>query len=179
MKVKIVIATCFLATIFLISCKEDKKNVENEKVEKTKTFDVVLNMLVKKDDNFQLFYTEDSQINNFDDKKSIWITVKGSETPQDITFSLPEDVIPTNLRVDLGNNSKQEPMGLNSFKMNYYNKTYVLKDSLILRNFVIGDQLIYDKKTSILTPNQGKQPIYDPLLYPQSNLSEEILKLIK
>ncbi len=176
MKSKIIIASLFLSVV-LYSCKDTKKE-EATITEKPQTFDVTLNMVVKNDDNFQLYYTDESTL-DFDDKKSFFVPVKGSENPQDIVFHFPEDVIPSNLRVDLGNNDKQAPMKFNSFKMSYYDKTFELKDSLVIVNFVIGDQLKYDKKTGILTPNQGDAKVYDPLLYPQSNLKEEILKLIK
>ena len=176
MKSRIVIASLFLS-VFLYSCKDIKKE-EATITEKPETFDVTLNMVVKNDDKFQLYYTDESTL-DFDDKKSFFVPVKGSESPQDIVFNFPEDVIPSNLRVDLGSNAKQVPMKFNSFKMSYYDKYFVLNDSLVLVNFVIGDQLQYDKKTGILTPNQGQAEVYDPLLYPQSNLKEEILKLIK
>ena len=176
MKSRVVIASLFLSVV-LYSCKDIKKE-EATVTKKSETFDVTLNMVVKNDDNFQLYYTDESTL-DFDDKKSFFVPVKGSESPQDIVFNFPEDVIPSNLRVDLGSNAKQVPMKFNSFKMSYYDKSFVLKDSLVLVNFVIGDQLQYDKKTGILTPNQGQAEVYDPLLYPQSNLKEEILKLIK
>jgi hypothetical protein len=166
MKSRIVIASLFLSVV-LYSCKDTKKE-EATITEKPETFDVTLNMVVKNDDKFQLYYTDESTL-DFDDKKSFFVPVKGSENPQDIVFHFPEDVIPSNLRVDLGSNAK----------LSYYDKSFVLKDSLVLVNFVIGDQLQYDKKTGILTPSQGQAEVYDPLLYPQSNLKEEILKLIK
>ena len=177
MKSKFIVASLLLSITFY-SCKDDKKTEEVKPVEQVQTFDVILNMIVKQDDNFQLFYTDESTP-GFDEKKSFWLPVKGSENAQDIVFHLPEDAIPTNIRIDLGNNEKQVPMKLNNFKMKYYDKSYELKDTLITRNFVIGDQLIYDKTTSTLTPNKGNAPIYDPLLFPQDNLKEEILKLIK
>lgn len=166
-----------LLAFTIFSCKDESKDVE--KVEsKPQTFDVTLNMVVPKDDKFQLFYTDESVV-DFDEKKSIWIDVKGSDSPQDIIFQLPPDEIPSNIRIDLGTNETQSPMKLNSFEMSYFSKSFTLKDSLILSHFVIGEQLMYDKKTSILTPNKGKAEVYDPLLYPQSIIKDEIIKLVQ
>ncbi len=173
-----VIVTGLLFSLAFISCKDDKKKDSTAKEEKAQTFNVTLNMVVKQDDNFQIFYTDETTP-QFDEIKSMWLPVKGSETAQDIVFHLPEDVLPTNIRLDLGNNSKQTAMKLNSFKMEYYGKTYELKDSLITKNFVIGDQLKYDKATSTLTPAQGNAQAYDPLLFPQDNLKEEIIKITR
>jgi hypothetical protein len=176
MKAKLLIVLTILF-MTIVSCKNEAK-VEEVKEKKIETFDVTLNMIVKQDDNFQIFYT-DYSTPSFDEKKSFWIPVKGSENAQDIVFRLPEDEIPTNIRLDLGNNPRQLPMKLNNFKMSFFGKSYELKDTLITKNFVIGDQLKYDKSTSTLTPNQGTASIYDPILYPQDNLKEEIEKLIK
>jgi hypothetical protein len=167
-----------LFTIVFVSCKKEKTDNQIESEEKSKTFDVTLNMVVSQDDNFQIFYIDGSN-QDFDENKSLWVSVKGSSEPQDIIFNLPEDVIPSNIRLDLGNNENQSAMKFNSFKMSYYDKSYELKDTLILKNFVIGEQLNYDKATSTLTPNKGKAIIYDPLLYPQSNLREEIEKIVQ
>ncbi len=177
MKSKLIIASLVLS-VALYSCKDEKKTEAAKVEDKPQTFDVTLNMVVKQDDNFQLFYTDEATP-GFDETKTLWVPVKGSDKAQDIVFKLPQDVIPTNIRVDLGNNAKQLPMKINDFKMTYYDKSFELRDTLITRNFVIGEQLIYDKKTSTLTPNQGKASIYDPLLYPQDNLKQEIQKLVR
>lgn len=176
MKSKLIAVFLLAATVF--SCKDNNKEEAAKPEEKVETFDVTLNMVVTKDDNFQIFYTDQADP-NFDEKKSVLVPVKASATAQDIVCHLPEDVIPTNLRVDLGNNAQQAPMKLNNFKISYFDKSYELKDTLILRNFVVNDQLKYDKPTSTLTPAQGKATIYDPFLYPQDNLKTEIEKIVK
>jgi hypothetical protein len=177
MKTKFLI---ILAVIFMMSCKKEKEdnNLPQEPQKKVETFNVKLDMVVHEDDNFQLFYTE-FEDEGFDGKKSLWTSVKGNEEPQEIVFNLPKDVIPLNLRVDLGNNENQKVMNLNSFEMEYFGKTYSLKDSLILQNFIIGDQLIYDKENSTLTPNKGSKDLYDPMLYPRNNLKKEIEKIVQ
>lgn len=47
-------------------------------------------MVVKKDDNMHLYYTQDGSI-NFDEKQSVWMPV-GNESAQEVTFKLPKDV---------------------------------------------------------------------------------------
>lgn len=175
MKTKLVVV---LLTILTVSCKKEESKTEEKPSEVLKTFNVKLNMIVPENDNFQIFYTE-FETEGFDEKKSLWMPVTGKDEPQIITFKLPQDVLPTNLRIDLGNNENQKPMKFNSFKMEYYGKSFELKDTLILKNFIIGDQLIFDKQSSTLTPKKGDNEIYDPLLYPQDNLKVEIMNIVK
>ena len=49
----------------------------------------------------------------------MWMAIKGSEAPQDIVFTLPKDVLPTQLRLDFGMTKDQAPIIINSFSMNY------------------------------------------------------------
>lgn len=176
MKSKLIIASLLLSVAFY-SCKDDKKSEAVKAEEKPKTFDIALNMTVKQNDRFQLFYTDEATP-GFEEKKSVWVDVKGSEKPQDIIFNLPEDEIPTNLRLDLGVNNKQPEMKFNSFSLSYFDKNFTLKDSSILQFFVPG-QIEFNKETSTIKTNQGSAVAYDPMLYPQDNLKAEIQKLVK
>lgn len=162
----------------LFSCKNENKQENQEIVKEPEVFEVKLNMVVENDDSFQIFYTQ-TEGEQFDEKFSIWKQVKGSPEPQEIIFKFNEDVLPSNLRIDLGINKNQKPMKLISLKMEYYDKIYELRDTMILKNFVISEQLNYDKSNSILSHNKKDFPNYDPLLYPQDNLKEELLKLIR
>ena len=61
------IVTIILMTIALASCKSDKKDDkpanDSELKKEENSFNVTFNLIVKKDDNFHLYYTEDKSIN--------------------------------------------------------------------------------------------------------------------
>jgi hypothetical protein len=179
MKSKFFIA-CLVVTTLFISCKEEKVKEEVVLEEKVETFEVILDMVVNNDDNFQVFYTDDL-VPQFDDKKSIWTTVKGLETAQKIVFSLPQDDLPTNFRIDLGNNKDQKPMILKSITFKYFDKIKTLTSKEILTYFVVGEKVIFNQETGEIdfTKSESEKEFYDPLLYPQDNLKEEIEKLVK
>jgi hypothetical protein len=128
MKNKIFYLSLMLALV-LISCNEKNEvkqdNLKEEKEEKINpnSFKVIFNVIVKKDDKFHLYYTEDGTI-NFPEEKSIWVDVKGQEYEQDVVFNFPEDVIPTQLRIDFNTNQKDEAIQINNFKMTYYGKVF-------------------------------------------------------
>jgi hypothetical protein len=177
MKSKFFIASLVI-TAFFTSCKEESSKGEIIVEEKPQTFEVILNMVVKNDDNFQVFYTDDLVL-QFDEKKSIWTTVEGSEVAQDILFSLPVDDLPSNFRIDLGNNKDQNPLILNSITFKYFDKIKKLNSKEILTYFVIGEKVVFNQETGEIDFTKCDKINYDPLLYPQDNLKEEIKNLVR
>ena len=172
---KIFIRVLIISMIF-ISCKNEKSRDTIVETIKPKTFEVILNVNVKQDDSFQLFYTDDLTPSFIEDK-SVRVSVNGNMEDQQIVFTLPVDDIPTNLRLDLGENKAQSEIKLNSFSMSYADKTFTLNGLEILKYFVPG-QIKINKQLPLLQTDQGEAEIYDPMFYPQDNLKQEIKKLI-
>jgi hypothetical protein len=173
-----------LIAVTLFSCKDNKKEtnaeVNADEPKKENFFKVTFDVVVKKDDNFHLYYTEDGSI-NFNEKQSVWVPVKGSEKEQEVVFNLPEDAAPSNLRVDLGYgvNKEQSDIVLNKFKMDYFGKSFEAKDSLIYNYFYENkDNTIIDKKTNTIKRLKVDQETA-PSLYPHIPLAEEIAKMVK
>jgi hypothetical protein len=107
MKLRTIILGIFF-TVALASCKKDEKAAEGnapstEAVVNDNVTTFTLNAVVKKDDSFQIYYKQDNDVQApFDEKSSMYVEIKGSETAQDIVFRLPKDVMPTMLRFDFG-----------------------------------------------------------------------------
>lgn len=182
MKAKNLLAI-FLITLAVISCKDDKKTehtVATPEAKVEKRFKVAFDLIAKKNDNFHLYYTEDGSI-NFEEEKSVWLEFKGSDKEQEVSFFIPEDVIPTNFRIDFGygENKEQSDIVLKKFKMAYYGKTFESKDSLIFNYFYPNkENTILDNTHATLkrvSPDQKTAPS----LYPHATLVEEINKLVK
>ena len=79
MKINKLVLGLFLA-LSIMSCKNDKDSKEVDKKDKTElapTYDVSFNLVIPKDDSFQLYYTEDGSI-VFGDDRSVRTLVKGS-----------------------------------------------------------------------------------------------------
>ena len=68
--------TTLLISFFFISCKNDTKETVNQpQVETNDFFSVTYDVVLKKDDDFQIYYTEkDGEI--FSEEKSIWKNIK-------------------------------------------------------------------------------------------------------
>lgn len=168
-----------LVILFMVSCKNDTKETTKDEEKLPETFNVSFNLTVKKDDTFQLYYTEDGTL-NFGDALSVKSVVKGSESPQEILFKLPVDVLPTNIRLDLGENKDQENIVVNSMKLKYFDNVFEAKENLVKNYFYLVEaQEKYDEATStiLLVKPAGQQ--YDPFMWSNEALAVELTKLVK
>lgn len=174
MKTKSIILGLILS-LSLLSCKEEKKAEDIKK--EIETFTITFNAVVKQNDVFQLFYV-DEKGKGFDELKSFKVDVIGSDEPQNIVFKFPEDVLPANIRLDLGENNMQKEIKFNTLTFKYFDKNFVVTPNKIEQYFVPG-QLVFDSKTGLIQIDQGKEEKYDPLLYPQSGIEDELENLYK
>jgi hypothetical protein len=178
MKTKSILVGLFML-LSLVSCKKetDKKEGNQKLAELKETFDVNFNLVVEKDDTFQLYYTEDGTL-NFSDDKSIKSELKGSVDAQDVLFKLPADVLPTNIRLDFGDNPEQGSVVVNSLKLKYLNNEFnVTKDLVTQYFYLLNEQVKYDaaKSSIIILSKPGVS--YDPLMWGNESLSREMIKL--
>ena len=177
------IAALVLLTVFMSGCK-DEKSVDNLDIVKPEVIDnafkVTLDVIVKENDDFSLFYTEDGST-DFTRIKPIWISVKGSEASQKVTYSLPEDVIPTQLRLDFGINKNQKDIVLNSVTMSYKGKTKTIGCPNLVSFFRADDsKCTFDHVTGKIVAKMIDGNRQYPSLYPHETvLQPEIEKLVK
>jgi hypothetical protein len=182
MKTRIILSI-LLVTVFFIGCKNDK-SVDSLDVVKPEvvdnSFKVALKVIVKKDDDFALYFTEDGSTNFFD-VKPIWHGVKGSENGQEVVYTLPADVYPTQIRFDLGMKKDQEDITVKGVRMTYQGKTlefYGPKFWLYFRDD--KNQCNADISTGIVTAviKDGERKV--PSICPQQDvLGPELLKFGK
>ena len=184
MKAKSVLIGFFLALV-LVSCKnensKDKSSDDSiEKiVQKKNVFKFTINAIVKKDDNFQIYYKENEQ-DDFVEKNSLYVSFKGSESPQDIVFELPEDVVPNYVRFDYGTNKEQTEVVFNSVQLNYLDKSFTIKNNE-LANFISFNEgtLKFDKAKGSITPFVLKDGTYDPMSFTSTTLYDQVQLLLK
>jgi len=182
MRTKFFILAIVLAGIFS-SCKNEKSVDSLEVVQPEvvdNAFKVTLNVTVKKDDTFSLYYTEDGST-DFTKSPPLWMVVKGNASQQDVVFSLPQDVIPTQLRLDFGMNKDQEPIVINSFQMNYFKNEFKIPGNQF---FIYFDpditKTIFDKTTATVSAVIKDGVRQSPSFYPNANpLGNEIKKIVR
>lgn len=180
MKTKNVLLILFTLIIF-VGCKNDK-NQESDKVlviEKPKDiFKVKFDLIIKKDDSLQLYF-KDETMSDWDFSKCVTSVVKGSDEVQQINFSLPEEVFPTELRFDLGLNKNQSEVEIKNFKIEYLDKSFEAKDTLFFQYFYPNDQIEYNRSKAIAKPIILKDKVYDPIFMSRQVLTDQIINLYK
>lgn len=184
MNYKNIIGVLLLVFMF-VSCKEEKQNTlesseltTTEEVIDKNIFTVTLNITVKKDDSFQIFFKDIEEL-PFEEENSIFIELKGSEQPQDVVFKLPQDVLPNFLRLDFGTNKEQSEIVINSFKINYLDKVFESKGNDFFNYFYSNELIEVNKEKAIVKPITSEKGDYDPIFCSEEGLKTQIELLIK
>jgi hypothetical protein len=182
MKTKLIFGLLILTTLF-VGCKNEK-SVDDLEVKSNEvvdnTFKITLKAIVKKQDDFALFFTQDGSINFFA-VKPMWQGVKASETEQDIVFTLPPDSYPTQIRFDLGLKADQGDVIIKGIKMTCKGKVFEANGPSFFTYFRAAEaQCTADASTgtvkSIVTKDGTR---ICPSLYPLEALKPELEKLLK
>lgn len=168
--------TFFLFLFAMIGCQERSQGVQRLEVgESSHHFKVVIGTVVKRDDNFSLYYTTDGTI-NFVKNTAIWAHVKGQPVEQEIAFDLPAGVFPSQLRIDMGNNANQEQLYVNWVKLYYKNKSVVFPGTYVFSYFrpdVNNTEI--NASTGEIIPKVINGARQTPSLYPKEGpLGEEL-----
>jgi hypothetical protein len=176
MKTKIIIIITLIFTFF--SCKNENKNVDNPQLSTKDFFKVSLDLIIKKDDSLQLFYLENDMV-DYDGNKMVLAVVKGSDNNQEVNFVLPENVLPTQIRIDIGSNKNQEIIEFKKFGMNYLNKSFSVNDTLIYQYFQPNEQVEWNRKNASAKTIVKEGVFYDPGMSGREVLIDELKKIIK
>ncbi len=165
MKIVNLLSAIFFITI---SCKEDKGH-ETATAEDIQVFTVAIDVEVNEPDSFSLYYTEDGSI-NFGDIPAIWASVEGSTDVQRVVFSLPKGAKPTQLRLDLGMNKKQEDIVLRQVTMTYGDKKFAVAGPEVFTYFrPDNSKCKVNTRTSRITAKYRDGIRQTPSLYPHED----------
>lgn len=183
MKTKFIMLIILFTSVF-VGCKEDASSSDTtdltKQVKVEEGFKVSLEVVVKKDDAFHMYYTEDGTV-DFGKNQPISTKVVGSENTQIVVFNLQDDVFPNEFRFDLGSNIEQEEIILKSIKFDFKGRSRSLVGPEIGMYFrADGANCIYDIPTGSIKGKvvDGKRTM--PLLYPHEEaLRLEIEKMMK
>tara|TARA_R110000765_G_scaffold351503_2_gene441503 strand:+ start:355 stop:1992 length:1638 start_codon:yes stop_codon:yes gene_type:complete len=135
---------------------------------------VILNARVLEEDFFQLFYTQQND-EIFQIKNSVKTVVKGNNTYQDILFELPNLQNLNKLRLDIGENFRQQPVEINEIRFIKDGEEIVLDISSFNRLFVPNQhiEILPNQYTFIGKAGKaGTKSIYDPFFISNTNSKE-------
>lgn len=178
MKSKLIVAGLFFS-LALMGCKKEeakKESAEPAKEVQTNTVDITSDIVLKKDDMLIVYYRDGSN-EWFDDDHAIWLGLKGSNDVQTAKFSLPEGVLPIDLRFDFSSKEGQEPVEIRNIKVSYLGKSFEVPQDKITKYFVLNEGVKHEEGTAIYTPVKNAKGIYDPFLSMNMEFYNELHKV--
>lgn len=178
MNFKVLIVSAFLALTF-VSCKNDKKGEAAVAAEvKPETYNVMVDLIIKKDDDLLLFFKDGSN-EWFDENHIVWQTVKGSDQVQTVTFNLPEGVLMTDMRLDIGRDEfkGQEPVEIKKITLQYLNNRFDINEDQISNSFEPNQYITFDAATKLYSFKKDEKGSYDPFFVAKSNIYNDIKRI--
>lgn len=165
-----------VTVVLLISCKDKVATAE----EKPDTFTFTLNAIVKKQDDFQVFYKEGTDTAApYEEVHSVWVGVKGNENAQNIVINLPEGVYPTQIRFDFGQ-KKQEEIVINNLDISYKDKSVAIKGAEFFNYFTPDENFVkIDKLNSKIIPVELAGGKFDPMFYSNTDFTTRLSTMTK
>jgi hypothetical protein len=165
----IVIKKCIVVLwlLFLLTaCKKPRKDSD---------FNINMDLVLKQNDSIHTYYTTDGSI-DFNETQSFWTKIKGSSNNQRVHIDFPDDIVPNQIRIDLGNNILQEVVVLNKLEFLYKSQSFTLKGKEIYRYMRVNESsTILDKNLGLLQ-RKNKKIKAGPSLYPNGNYLREKLE---
>ena len=149
-----------VASIILLLSLGACKNTENKEEVATKdNFSIIIEGVFTKNDKLQIFYLVDGK--DWSDESSISQAIYGSNEMQKIELDLPKEIIPKNLRVDLGFNPTQSNVTIKNISIKYKKEIIDgdfgnFTDYFFPNQFVSWDPNYFGYKLSVVDGN------YDP-----------------
>ncbi|MGC4040936.1 MAG: hypothetical protein QM710_09195 [Flavobacterium sp.] len=180
---KSVLLLVFALSMTVIGCKkekaEDNSEAPKEEVVASNGFNVVLDVVIKQDDEVLLFYTTDGGT-DFSKIPPLTQKVKGSASPQLISYTLPEGAKPTEFRVDFGTNPQKEDIYFNKITFRNLGKERTIACPEMLDYFRANDTYCTFNTTTglIQTKTSPSGEKYSASIYPhEKNVLAALEKL--
>ncbi|MDA9334940.1 hypothetical protein N9Q89_02140 [Flavobacteriaceae bacterium] len=168
--------------VLLVTCKYKnpktdihESSIIGNKIDREFQFEVIMDVVVKKNDKFHLFY-KDLNAKDYSANRVLEKKINGIDQIQTIIFLIPAEVIPTGLRIDFGINYSQEPIALLGFKIRYDKNEFDFNENKFEQLFRPNKFVNYNEKTKLITTTsiQGQ---YDPN-FESINLEEIVFSML-
>lgn len=147
MKKLILLLTIIVTSIFVISCKDEKKKEEVKEVSNA-TVDMKVIFKYNEVDTFKVYYTK-SKDANIDGSLMMTLPVNPSTADQELTFVFPVGDVPQLIRLDVGSNKNAKAIEIKNIKVSYDNEVIDNSDWITTVNWSPNENLVYDEKTKI------------------------------
>lgn len=169
-------AIMLLSLFFLFSCEDkERQNNETKFIEKEISIqedilEVLIEVRVKENDKFQLFYVIDSLDGSFNAMDRVAVSVKGRKDFQSVQFKLPLTAHPFKFRIDCGENGIETPIEIKSLTIKFNGNEISIKEDVLFR--VLKPNIYLEKLTSNSYQRKRVNNKYDPFFLSTSLLNK-------
>ena len=174
------LAIVAILTIGFTSCKGEKKTENAEAAAETSVpaknnFNVEVDAVVTKKDDFAIYYTEDGT-DKFTPEQATWRGIAGTGAVEKVIFDLPEEIVPTLIRLDFGMNKEQGDVVIHNVKISYYQNSFEIKGSDFFNYFIKSEQFptTVDPAKGTMTVLKATKEFSTPYFYPRQELIDKL-----
>lgn len=149
--------------ILILSCKKtfEKNN-----------FKIIIELRVLNNYRFQVFY-KTKVLENYSDNRRVSKRIEKNFNYQNISFELPNNVIPSNIRIDLGERPNHNEIKISRIILINKNKKFVIEDKMLIYFFKPNIYLDFDKEKNTLKSKVINNK-FDPYLTSTPLLNKKI-----
>jgi hypothetical protein len=172
-KIILFMVTC----VIFLSCKNDTKQVEittDDEVEwadkGNENFTLNLNMVVKENDTFTMYYLTDD-MKAITKEKSVSVHVSGNSNIQSLKFKLEEKILPT--RILLKFKSENQKIKFLETSLTYEDKEFKFNGDRFFQFFAPNDNIEYNRATATAT-SKNVDDKFNPTFSSRKVLEEKI-----
>lgn len=160
--------------ILTTSCnfKKNEFGAKDSQLDNDYALEIELQYKISNDDIFEVYYTN-SDKENFSSKKILRNKVFGSKNYKKVSFQFPKGEFPNKIRLDLGENRKQNCVRIKNIKIKYREKEIIISRQLLPHFFVTNKYLEYNSSNGVFRSsivNNG----YDPFITSSALLRQKI-----
>ncbi|RLD27260.1 MAG: hypothetical protein DRI75_09940 [Bacteroidetes bacterium] len=143
-----------LLLVTTVSCKkENKDKVKLPVVEQKDFFTLTINAIIENDDEFSLFFLEEGQI-NITKKNSVTVNVLGSSEPQELIFTIKDEVLPTKLFLRFWYGQKAQKITFLITYLSYGENSFIIEKDKFFQFFIPNKYIEFDKENFIATAKE-------------------------
>jgi len=148
----------FILLFFCLACSKREDN----------SLHITIDMVVNYADSMHIYYTENTSI-KFSEEKSFWKKVKANKKNQKIDIVFPPNKSPKQIRIDFGNNVKNQDIILNEISLSRNKKDFNFKGKEIFNYFRVDQNNTFFNYEKGCLNRLNKKNKKGPSLYPKGD----------
>jgi hypothetical protein len=166
----------FMILLIITSCQKRSYNPDGN----GDVFNVELDIKIKNDEELILFYKDGSN-EWFIDSKTIAVSLKGSDDFQKVVFKFPNDILPNDMRLDIGTNEfkNQTHIEIKKFTLVYFDKRFEISGKKFITYFRGNQYIQYNEENMRFYLIKDPQGNYDPFFETKADFFPELIRLVK